>query len=190
MPDLIQNWDVTVLNWLRSNNDPLLVWSAWLIATLAWKGVSFWILAAILWLRNQKLLAVQIVIALLIAIVEIGSLKGIVSRPRPDLYVSQHLHIPMPELLTTAHSFPSGHVTLAAAGVYVLAATYGAGAAIAGWIFVVLVGVARVYQGLHWASDIAGSIVLGIVAGALAINLCRIRRLRSLLRITPADNTD
>jgi undecaprenyl-diphosphatase len=116
----------------------------------------------------------QVALALLIATVEIGALKGIIARPRPDLYVSQHLHIPMPELLTTAHSFPSGHVTLAAAAVYVLAAACGAWVSAISWLFVVLVGIARVYQGLHWPSDIVGSIMLGIIAGILAQRIIRI----------------
>jgi undecaprenyl-diphosphatase len=183
VPDLIQNWDIAILNWLRSNDSQVLVWLAWLLASLAWKGISFWILAAFFWLRGKRSQAVQIALALIIAVGEIGVLKGLVARPRPDLYVSQHLHIPMPELLTTAHSFPSGHVTLVAAGVYVLATIYGGWVAIAGWLFVILVGTARVYQGLHWPSDIVGSILLGIVAGILAQTILRIATIKKLLRI-------
>jgi membrane-associated phospholipid phosphatase len=183
VPDLIQNWDIIILNCLRSNDSQVCIWLAWLLASMAWKGVTFWILAAVFWLAGKRTQAVQIALALLIAVVEIGALKGIVARPRPDLYVSQHLHIPMPELLSTAHSFPSGHVTLVAAGVYILATIYGGWIALVGWLFVVLVGVARVYQGLHWPSDIVGSILLGIVAGVLAQSVLRIPSIKKLLRV-------
>jgi undecaprenyl-diphosphatase len=186
VPDVIQNWDIVILNVLRSNDSQILVWLAWVFASLAWKGVSFWIIAALLWLRRQRLAAVQVVLALLIAIVEAGVTKGAVARPRPDLYVSQHLHIPMPELLTTAHSFPSGHVTLSAAAVYILATIYGGWVAIIGWLFVVLIGVTRVYQGLHWPSDIVGSIILGIIAGMLARQALRIPFVTKLLDRVPS----
>jgi membrane-associated phospholipid phosphatase len=40
------------------------------------------------------------------------------------------------------------------------------------------VGLARVYQGMHWPSDIIGSIVMGIAAGAIAGGLCKLPIIR------------
>ena len=191
MPDVIQNWDFSVLMHIRSCESSLAVWAAWLAATLAWKGIFFWVLAALLWVRGQRLIAAEIAVALLLGTIEIGALKGVISRPRPDLYLSLKLNIPMRELLTTAHSFPSGHTTLVAAAATVLISHFKDWR---GWLPVLLVvgvGVARVYQGLHWPTDIAGSIVLGVVAGIIALRLSSVPLVKKLCA-QPAvtDNAD
>ncbi len=189
MPEFIQNWDFSVLMSIRSCESSIAVWAAWLAATLAWKGIFFWGLAAVLWLRGQRLIAAEIAVALLLGTIEIGALKGVISRPRPDLYLSLKLNIPMKELLTTAHSFPSGHTTLVAAAAMVLISRWPDWR---GWLAVLLVfavGVARVYQGLHWPTDIAGSIALGVVAGAIAMRLCSLPLVRRFIpKPAVADN--
>ena len=171
MPGLIQSWDLTVLSCLRACHEPAAIWAAWVIASLAWKGIVWWILALALWLRGHRLIAAQLVFALLFASAEAASLKGFVLRPRPDLYASQQLNIPMPELLSTTHSFPSGHTTLAAACAAVVAIRYQGWRAWASLAFVFLCGVARIFQGMHWPSDVLGSVVLGVVAGLLALKV-------------------
>ncbi len=171
MPSAIQDWDLSVLSSLRSVHDPAVIWVAWLVATLAWKGAAFWAVAAGLWLTGSRSTAAKIVIALLIGVAEAGILKGLVLRPRPDLYASQQLNIPMPELLSTTHSFPSGHTLLAAAAATVIVLTYKDWRAWASALFVVAVGVTRVYQGMHWPSDVILSVILGAVAGIVAIRL-------------------
>lgn len=180
MAEVIQAWDLSVLTALRAVHGDLAVWSAWLLSTMAWKGILFWILAAVLWLRGYRLFAVQLALALVFATIEVAALKGTVLRPRPDLYASQQLNIPMPELLATTHSFPSGHTTLAAAAATVISLACRDWRLVATALFVVLVGVARVYQGMHWPSDCAGSVVLGVVAAALAVRLSRLPLCRRL----------
>ncbi len=178
---------------LRNIHGPLIENAAWLAASLAWKGILFWLLAAILWVRGYRLLAVQIVVALLIAIVEASILKGSIGRPRPDLYLSLKLNIPMPELLTSEHSFPSGHVTLAAAAAAVLTMTLRDWR---GWLAIALVaavGVARVYQGFHWPTDIIGSIVLGFIAAVVALKVCQLpisQRICAGKSAAPAESND
>lgn len=185
MPGIIQSYDVAILTWLRSFHDPLAIWTAWVFATLAWKGTFFWLIAAGLWFKGYRLPAAQLAVALLIGTVEIGVLKGLVLRPRPDLYTSQTLNIPMPELLSTTHSFPSGHTTLAACTAYILSLTYGGWVTGLSWLFVAAVGVARVFQGMHWTTDVIGSVILGAVAGWLAVIICKHP---TLTRFTSAKN--
>lgn len=161
------------MNGLRAHHSQLAVWTAWIFSTLAWKGTFFWLIAAALWFKGKRLAAAQLAVALFIGTIEIGALKGLVLRPRPDLYTSQTLNIPMPELLSTTHSFPSGHTTLAACMAYIVSLTYGGWATWLSWLFVALVGVARVYQGMHWTTDVIGSVILGAVAGWLAVIICQ-----------------
>ena len=171
MPGVIQQWDLSVLSWLRSCHDPAAIWTAWLVATLAWKGGVFWLIAAALWLKGSRKTAVQMIIALLVGVAEAGILKGLVLRPRPDLYASQQLNIPMPELLSTTHSFPSGHTLLVAAAAAVVIFTYKDWRGWLAGLFVVAIGVTRVFQGMHWPSDVILSVVLGAVAAFVAVKV-------------------
>ncbi|MBQ3761765.1 MAG: phosphatase PAP2 family protein [Clostridia bacterium] len=65
----------------------------------------------------------------------------------------------------TAYSFPSGHTANAAAAYGAL--VYGKGVKrvfkILAWILVVLVGVSRLYLGVHTPQDVLASLVLGVI---------------------------
>jgi membrane-associated phospholipid phosphatase len=157
----VQAMDLSALWWLRSYHAPVLVWAAWAVSTLAWKGWLWWLMIIGCWLRGRKDVSVQLAGAIVIATVAGLPLKGLIARPRPDLYASQQLNIPMPELLSTAHSFPSGHTLLAAAFAFVIFRYWKDYRAWLAFAFVALVGVARVFQAMHWPSDVIGSIALG-----------------------------
>jgi membrane-associated phospholipid phosphatase len=156
---------------IRGLETPFLNNVAWLIASLAWKGLLSWIMALILWFKNRRLLAFQIALALIVSTIAGLSLKGIISRPRPDLYASMQLNIPMPELLSTHHSFPSGHTLMAAAFTFVLFFYYRDYRFWLAFFYTCLVGLARVYQGMHWPSDVIGSFILGIMAAYISVKI-------------------
>jgi membrane-associated phospholipid phosphatase len=174
----IEQWDLGLLLWVRSWDSQLAVWAAWLVASLSWKGVTWWILAAVFWAAGRRRLAAQFALALFTGTLAIIALKGVVSRPRPDLYAAQQLNIPHTELLPTLHSFPSGHTLLAAAIMVVLLSRYRDWRAWSAAMFAGLVGLARVYQGMHWPTDIIGSVILGMVAGAAALQLSNLPLLK------------
>lgn len=180
MFDAIQAWDLSVLWWMKGFKDPFFVWAAWAAATLAWKGWLWCIAIVVAWVRGNRLFSIQMSLAMILCIVGGLSLKGVIQRPRPDLYASIQHNIPMPELLTTAHSFPSGHTLLAAAFAYVVFCFYKDYRAWLAMLFVGAVGASRVYQGLHWPTDIFGSVAMGFAAGALAGWLCQIPLLKRL----------
>jgi membrane-associated phospholipid phosphatase len=187
--EAIQAWDLSVLSYMREFKDPGLVWLAWAVSTVAWKGWLWWLTIATGWIKGRRHFAVQLALALLVCMVAGLSLKGVIARPRPDLYASQQLNIAMPELLTTQHSFPSGHTLLAAAFAFVVIRYFRGWRAWLAVAFVTAVGLARVYQGMHWPSDIIGSIVMGVAAGAVAGPLCNlpiIRRFSQDKTKTPA----
>jgi YegS/Rv2252/BmrU family lipid kinase len=97
-------------------------------------------------------------------------LKGLVERPRP--------HWDQPIDHAGGWSFPSGHATeiAAAAGVAVVLATMlirrrglrriAAGAAVA---VMLLVGLDRVFLGVHYASDVVGGLLLGAAITLVAL---------------------
>lgn len=180
MFDAIQAWDLAVLSWMRAFKDPVLVWAAWAASTVAWKGWLWWATIIGSWFRGNRLFAVQLAISMLVCVVAGLSMKGVFQRPRPDLYASIQLNIPMQELMSTQHSFPSGHTLLAAAFAFVVICFYRDFRAWLAVAFVVAVGLARVYQGMHWPSDIIGSIIMGCAAGAIAGGVCKLPLIKKL----------
>jgi undecaprenyl-diphosphatase len=174
MADLIQSWDLSFLSYLRSFHGPVLTCLALIFSTIAWKGWLWWLIIGYSWLKGKRQLAAEIAIALGTATVAGLPLKSIIARARPDLYASQQLNIPMPELLSTTHSFPSGHTLLAAAVAFIVFFKFKNNwRSWAAFVFVALVGLARIYGGYHWPSDVLGSVALGFVAALFARYACQ-----------------
>jgi len=96
--------------------------------------------------------------------------RGIVSeiirffyyRPRPPIVLSIQPLIPVPG----SPAFPSGHATVffaLAMALFFISRRWGI------WFFVsaVIIGVARVFVGVHWPLDIVGGAVIGIVCALI-----------------------
>ena len=128
------------------------------------------VVAAILFSRKERASAIFLVVTAGAGALLNLALKLIFDRVRPDLALA----------ISVAHgySFPSGHamgsfITFGALAYIVLRQTWpwlakSAGLAIA-MTMVVLVGLSRVYLGVHWASDIAGGWSAGTVWLASAV---------------------
>jgi undecaprenyl-diphosphatase len=101
-----------------------------------------------------------------LAVIGIGQvLKTLVNRPRPEYYLV--------DTVPSGLSFPSGHSLLAVMMGGVLIYLVGLWvrplllrrAIQAGLILLVIVmGVSRVYLGVHWPSDVIGAYVFGVMA--------------------------
>jgi undecaprenyl-diphosphatase len=128
------------------------------------------VVAATLLVRKERASAIFIVVtAGAGALLNLG-LKAFFARMRPDLASAL--------VVMRSYSFPSGHamssfITFGALAYLALRrpwpwAAKSAGLAIALTI-VVLVGLSRVYLGVHWASDIAGGWSAGAVWLAAAV---------------------
>jgi undecaprenyl-diphosphatase len=144
---------------------------AWLTAvTLA--GVLFFVRLGAVW--RAKLLVAAALGALLLE----NGLKLLVRRPRPHPYFGTALPV--------SYAFPSGHA-LDSIVIYAALATLvspyitsrgGRLALVAGTaVLVLLIGISRIYLGVHWPSDVLG----GWVAGAVWLAVWAIigERLRS-----------
>lgn len=134
-------------------------------------GLTFLVLAVagFLWLRKQRRTAWFLLLSVSPGVVLSQLLKSFFDRPRPDL-------VPHGSLVYTA-SFPSGH-SLMAAIVYL---TLGALLArtLDDWVLkayvmllatfaTLMVGVSRIYLGVHWPTDV----LAGWVVGAAWALLC------------------
>jgi undecaprenyl-diphosphatase len=101
----------------------------------------------------------------------VQGLKHLIGRPRPRLMHGGGFQFG-PSLDSGLDSFPSGHVTASFAVAAVLARHFPKAA----WLVygaAGLVAVSRVVRGSHFPTDVAGGMVLGVVAGSMVANFHR-----------------
>ena len=136
--------------------------SALLYIIILW-AVQFWFV-------KRRTLAFDYVVALLVAVVFTEILKFAINRQRPeaDPALMGNIHILKPAIFPdfTDPSFPSGHTSRA----FVLVAIVGLHER--KWMTLLLpygtaVGLARVYEGAHYPSDVLAGAVLGFAIGAM-----------------------
>jgi len=126
----------------------------------------------LLFFKKTRRVGMAALLALLIGFLITNlTLKPLVSRPRPWLAVEGLVNL-VGE--SAYRSFPSGHSTSAFA--FGFALLFGAPNKWMKWaamIVAVLMGLSRLYVGVHYPTDIVGGILVGLLAGWLAWLLCK-----------------
>jgi membrane-associated phospholipid phosphatase len=140
------------------------------------------VLAAVLWVRGARRLALWALATMLAGAVLDIVLKTLVDRARPGL--------PHPFAHAPGASFPSGHaLTSALAGgivVLVLLPLVGPAGKAAVWSIVTLavlaVGYSRVALGVHWVTDVVGGWLLAVALLAASVSAFQTWRVEHGLR--------
>ncbi len=171
--------DLQITQGIQSINIPVF---GWLMVAVSWLGFSpqsFIITALIILLILVSGLHWEALVALIAALLSIGLnvlVKDLIQRPRPGAAL---VHV----LATlTDFSFPSGHVMFYTSfyGFIIFLAYALLKPSIRRTLLVVvfglpvlLIGISRVYEGEHWASDALGAYLLGALTLVAIIQLYR-----------------
>jgi undecaprenyl-diphosphatase len=179
--------DTVIVVWVATHrvdilNDP----SVWL-GTIEKLGAVWIVLAAVAALarghgpRRATVLALFTGLAAFAADSASFLVKDATDRPRPFEAHSQ-VH---PLYVVHSSSFPAGHAATAFAGAVVLAAI---APRLAPWgvALAFLIGFTRVYDGVHYPSDVAAGGILGVAVGAAAVYLGRVSGVIQKERPAPA----
>lgn len=131
------------------------------------------IIIYILWNHSKKK-GFALFSSVIIAVLSMGILKAIVRSPRPfqvlDSIKGKRLET------ATGYSFPSGHTTTGASFYTALALAFRKRSlSILCAILMLLVGLSRLYLGVHWPIDVAGGLLLGITVSLVGYS--RLERL-------------
>jgi undecaprenyl-diphosphatase len=168
-----QAFDVAVLRYIETHHSPLLD-KAMLEITFLGTGLIVMTIVLVsgmfLWLTKHKHSALLLIVATVGAILLNSLLKMGFDRPRPQVFEwGQH---------TVSSSFPSGHA-MSAATVYMTVAYLAARlqrrrasrvlTLVASTIVIVLIAMSRLYLGVHYPSDVAAGVVIGIAWAALCM---------------------
>jgi membrane-associated phospholipid phosphatase len=162
-------WDEPITNWLVDHRTEALNDFFRRVSFFGSTYVVFAVslaAAALSWRRCRPLAIAILVIAFARPLAEFA-LKELVHRDRP---VGDRL------VVGTGYSFPSGHPLATAASwgmlplvaaLYITRRVLWWSVAVAVWTLVVMVGVSRVWLGVHWTSDVVAAVALAVLGVAL-----------------------
>lgn len=163
------NWELSFLHMLQDIENPILDGIMAVLSTLGNAGL-FWIMVGVVLLipKKYRKLGIQVLAAMLLTFI-VGNLvlKNIIHRPRP--YVVDPTLIPRVRK-PSEYSFPSGHTMngiTAALTLFLNDKRIG----IPAIVLALLIAFSRIYNLVHFQTDIIGGMVIGICS-AIFVQWC------------------
>jgi undecaprenyl-diphosphatase len=133
------------------------------VATILGGAFVIVLFAIPLWLRGLRDATFDVLLLLGVTLVIVEAIKFLVGARRPcDALTGVRTLPAFPCSAELDPSFPSGHASRAFAVATLLAIRFRWWVRIPAVAFAILVGISRVYLGLHWPSDILGGVIAGI----------------------------
>lgn len=143
-------------------------WVDWMMlgATQLGHGIFAGILAAIFYFRVDHLLAYEVILGTLTLWLIVELMKIIIRRRRPYLHLKE---IRIVGERARGHSFPSGHTSQSFFMATLIIQHFNAGpiGGLTLYSIALLVGITRIYVGMHYPRDVIGGAVLGTAWGLL-----------------------
>ena len=120
----------------------------------------------LLWWKKHRELGFDVVVLLIVSDLVVEGLKLLFMRDRPGAVLTDVNSLSWGFFSTaTSMSFPSGHTSRVFAMATLIAFGTKRPVGVAMFVFAALVGLSRIYLGLHWPSDVLAGAVLGIALG-------------------------
>ena len=162
-----QRIDVWVLMYfnMRGRRAPWLDWMM-LGFTQIGNGIFAMVIAFIVFLGANHLLAYELVLGTLTLWLVVDLIKVLFHRTRPYIKLN---NIRIVGSRASGHSFPSGHTSQSFFLVTLMLHYYhvGASVAIVMYAIALLVGITRIYVGMHYPRDVLGGAILGTSWGLI-----------------------
>lgn len=176
----VDRWDVAALLWVRQHEHPLLDALAIVGAGLGSSAAAWIVIFAgtfLLWRTRHRYSAYLLWVSLAGGVVLNRLLKALFDRPRPDLFDGDLELLRWTFSFPRSPSFPSGHALMAMVIFGTLAylvarleptprlrrLTFAAAA-----LVILLVGLSRIYLGVHYPSDVLAGYLAGFVWATFA----------------------
>lgn len=170
----IQQWDETLLRWIAEHwrvdwlNPLVMVYTSLGNAGLCFIGLALLLVA----LRKTRWSGITALTAMGLGMMVTNlTIKPLVTRPRPWVAMEDFV-----TLVTSSdpHSFPSGHTTAAFAfGVALCLTLPQKWAKATALVAAALMGLSRLYVGVHFPTDVLAGAVIGTLCGVLATYVIR-----------------
>lgn len=175
-----QAFDLAVVEWVRARQAPWLDWLALAGAALG-SGLATWIVlgvgSLVLWFTRHHISVLLLWIALLGGRLLSAELKAIFDRPRPEPLSWDLAIFGSPIDFPASPSFPSGHavtsVILFGTLAYLVVRLEPTVALrrltlVVAALLILLIGLSRVYLGVHYPSDVLAGYLAGFVWATFA----------------------
>ena len=160
-------WELDALHAIQGLHGSVLDALMVVASALGTRALIWLVVAAVLLVfRRTRAAGAAVLIAVAAAELAVPAIKAVVMRPRPYMVdAAVALIVPAPG----GWSFPSGHTTCAFACAAAMAASLGH----ARWklwlpvcVLAAIVAFSRLYLFVHWPSDVAAGVVIGVALGA------------------------
>jgi membrane-associated phospholipid phosphatase len=166
------SFDGAVQGWMLAHQDPRLeAVFLWITRIGGLMGMRVLAVAgaAYLWFRGHRRVAAGVLVVPIVADLLFNTGKLVYARPRP---------LGLGGRVDSSYSFPSGHATVSAAVCCTLAYVLWREGFVGRWtalafavVVPILVGVSRLYLNVHWATDVLGGWIVGLMIAALSAAL-------------------
>ncbi|MEA2552522.1 MAG: hypothetical protein QOJ65_698 [Fimbriimonadaceae bacterium] len=148
--------------------------------------VLFFIAMGFLLFRKTRYYSLPLLVTVLASSILAQVPKRLIPRERPS-----NLAFTNPQEAWLHNSFPSGHTTSAFAFAFMMVfLTYGTKRAWAGWVSLLLaclIGISRIYRGIHWPSDVLAGAFFGCITAAVVFLI--LDRLGKILHLDSPEAT-